>query len=104
MQVFDGVRDFDGLLADLVGGTDAMPRFHAAAGHPDGHSFGVVVAADRLRAAADTVVGRAAELAGPDDQRFVEQSALPQVGDQSAAIGLSTARIRARVTLGQVVV
>src|SRR5437868_14326781 len=63
VQVADWVDCLDRLLADLVGGADDVAGPDAAAGEPDGHGLGVVVAAVGDAAAADAVVGRTAELA-----------------------------------------
>ena len=82
VEVADRVDDVDGLLADLIGGADHRAGLDPAAGEEDRHRLAVVVAAGALAAAADAVVGGAAELAGPDDQGVVEQAALPEVADE----------------------
>jgi len=74
-HVMDDVNRFG---ADLVGRTDGMTRFHAAAGEPDRHRLWIVIASVR-RPAAHAVIRRAAELAAPDDQRLVQQTALFQI-------------------------
>ena len=70
----------DGGIAQLVGRAVDEAAANAAAGQPDGHRLVVVVAA-----VAPLRHRRAAELAGPDDQRVVEHAALLQVGDQRHA-------------------
>ena len=58
-----------GGTAELVRRTIGKTRLHAAAGHPDGESVVVVVAAFLSFAS-----GSAAEFTAPDDERFIEQS------------------------------
>ena len=55
----------------FVGRAIGHAALHAAAGHPEGESGGVVVAPVRL-----LDVRRAAELATPNNQRLLEQTAL----------------------------
>ena len=77
VQVVDVDPALDALAAVVVGGAVAKPRLHAAAGQPDREAAVVVVAA-----VAPSANGRAAELAGPDDQRVLQQAALLQVREQ----------------------
>src|SRR5437868_3730412 len=79
VKVTDVMDAIDGMVAKLVGRADNRPRFDAAAGEPDVHRLGVVIAADDLPAAANAVVRRAAELAPPDDERAIEQAQPTQV-------------------------
>ena len=72
VEVADVVDAFDGVVAKLVGGADRLAGFDAAAGEPDVHGFGIVVAANNLPTAANAVVGRAAELTAPDDERALQ--------------------------------
>ena len=81
VHVADVVDALDRTAAELVGRADGVSGLDAAAGQPDRHRLRVVVAAER-RAHPDPVVGRAAELAAPDDQGRLEQSGTLQVGDQ----------------------
>ena len=70
VQVVHRADVFDGVHAEFVGRAVDRAPFDSAAGQPDREAFGVMVAA-----VAAGGVRRAAELAGPDDQRFVEQAA-----------------------------
>ncbi len=78
VQVVDVHRVLDGLVAELVGLAVGDPGLHAAAGHPEGESLVVVVAAVGV-----LPVRRAAELAAPDHQRVVEQPPRAQVRQQA---------------------
>ena len=77
VPVVDVHRVLDRLVAELVGRPVGQPAPDAAAGHPDGEPLAVVVAA-----VGGLAVRRAAELAGPDDQRIFQQPPLLQVGEQ----------------------
>ena len=68
----------DGVHAHLVGGAVDGAAADAAAGQPDGEAVGMVVAA-----VAAGGVRRPAELAGPHDQRLVQQAPRLQVLDQA---------------------
>ncbi len=83
VQVVDVDRVFDRRPTDVVGAADHLPTFDAAAGHPKAEGVRVMVAAGvvLLRVAILTQ-GRAAEFAGADDKRFVEQTALLQILNQ----------------------
>ena len=76
----------DGVEADGVGRADDLAALDAAAGHPHGEAQVVVVAAP-----ARFGLGRAAELAAPEDQRAVEQApalqVLEQAGDGLVGLG-----------------
>ena len=74
LEVVDGDGVFDGGVAELVGRAVDVAPLEAAAGQPEREAVAVVVAAvgplrDR----------QPAELAGPEDDRVVEQPALLQV-------------------------
>src|SRR5947209_11243628 len=79
VQVAVVVGVLDRLVTDVVGGTVDDPPLDPPAGHPGGVAPGVVVAPGRVLRP-----GAPAELAGPDYQRFVEQSALLEVADQAS--------------------
>ena len=66
---------------------DAGP--HAAAGHPGSEAARMMVAAIVLRSQAALAVNSAAKLAGPDDERVVQQTALFEIGDQRVAAAVS---------------
>src|SRR5437773_1561678 len=74
---------FHGMIAQLISRADTSARLHAAASQPDAHRLGIMVAAHNLPAAANAVIGRAAKLTAPNDQRVFEQ---PQTRDADAAI------------------
>src|SRR5690349_17665064 len=65
---------FDGVIAQLVGGANDGSGFRATASEPDVHGLGVMIAADNLAAAANAVVGRAAELTAPDNERTLQKA------------------------------
>src|SRR5258707_14868484 len=79
MDVADGMRYLDRFLTGLVGCANYVAGLDAAAGEPHGHRGSVVIAAPGLAAAADSVIGRAAEFAGPDHQRAVQQARALQI-------------------------
>ncbi len=69
-HVIDGAGVFDGVIAEVVGGTVDVARLDATTGHPDREAVRIVIATiTALRK------GRAAEFAGPDDEGAVEQAA-----------------------------
>ena len=70
-----------GFGADFVGRSDRVARIHASSSKPHGHRFGVVVAAVGSPTVTNAIIRAAAEFAAPDDQGFVEQSALFEVLD-----------------------
>src|SRR5208337_3064720 len=75
-QVVNVHHVLDGGVTEFVGGSVADASLQAAASHPDREALDVVVAPVALGH------GRAAELAAPAHQSFVEHSALFQVLDQ----------------------
>ena len=83
------VVNVDGLIDDveteIVGGAVGHAAFDAAAGHPDGEGFTVVVAAVFVAVGLALRVGRAAEFAAPDDERLIEEAAWFEVLDQCGA-------------------
>ncbi len=81
VQVPDMGFAFDGRHAEFVGGTDGVAGIAAAAGKPDGHGVGVMVATIS-GAAAHAVVGGASEFTAPDDERALQETALFEVGDE----------------------
>ena len=89
MKIVDMDLIFDHAEAELVGGAISESVFHAAAGHPDGEAFLVMIAAGgRLRAGARIVFldhWRPAEFAAPDDEGVVEQTSLLEIGEQTGA-------------------
>ena len=77
VQVADMAPVYDGFVAEFVGFTISSAAFDSGAGHEVGESFGIVIAS--IAALADRL---AAELSAPDDEGFVEQTALLQVGKE----------------------
>ena len=90
----------DGLHAELVGGAVDRAAPDAAAGQEDGEALRVVVAAVGAGG-----VGRPAELAGPEDQRALEQPALLEVLDQGGdrPVGLPGVPLVARLEVAVLV-
>ena len=94
-EVEDGgveVVDVDGVLhggeAEVIGGTVDVAAFDTATGHPDGEAVVVVVAAfhDAFVGAGlgEFDDGGAAEFAAPEDEGFIEQAALFEIGEEGA--------------------
>ena len=79
-------RLFDRLVAELVGRPVDMAALDPAAGHPDGEAVVVVVAALHhalVRAGLRQFDRRStAELAAPQDQRLVQQTAHLEIGKE----------------------
>ena len=76
VQVADVDGMFDGAEAEFVGDAERDAGFEAAAGHPHGEGVDVMVAAGRFPRFAHR---RAAELAAPEHDRRVEQSAATEI-------------------------
>src|SRR5436190_6232664 len=72
-------RVFTGADAVVVGGAVDDPSFDAATGEPGGEDLVMMLTAG---VGGLFVVGGAAELGGPDDERFVEEAPLLEVRDQ----------------------
>src|SRR6516164_8067517 len=83
MEVEDMEPVLDCVQAQLVGRTDGAAALHAAAGHPHGEAGRVVVAALALAAGVGLGDRRAAELAAPDHERLVQETAALEVGEQA---------------------
>src|SRR5262249_50834025 len=79
VQVVDVDLVLDGGVAELVGGAVYLPALDAAAGQPRRKTARAVIAALAVLSRR-----RAAELARPDDEGFVEQATLFQVGQQAS--------------------
>ena len=75
----------DDVVAEVVGLAVDDALLDAPAGKPDGEALGMVVAAVVVARELALAIDGAAELAAPDHERVVEQSALLQVGDQGVA-------------------
>ena len=76
MKMLDVKAILDGGAAELIGPAHAGAAPDAAAGHPHREAERVMVAA---RALAEFRGRLAAELAAPDDQRLIQQTAAFQV-------------------------
>ena len=72
----------DHVVAEVVGLTVDDAWFNAAARHPHCEATAVMVAAVVRRFEFPLTVSRPAELAAPDDERFIKQSSLPQIANQ----------------------
>ena len=83
-------------MAEGVGRAVAGAAADAAAGEPDGEAVGVMVAAVFALGG-----GRAAEFAGPEDERAIKQAAALQVGEKGGdgLVGL----VAALASVGRVV-
>src|SRR5579875_673543 len=69
------------LVADLIRFAVANAAFDAAAGQPGGETMGIVISSGLFTRLGD---GQATEFAAPNHQRFVQQAALRQIGQQSS--------------------
>jgi hypothetical protein len=79
MQITDGYRIANDVVAEIVCLTIRHPALDAAAGHPCGKAAGMVVAAVIVAFQFALAINGAAEFAGKDDDRFVQQPVLLQV-------------------------
>ena len=88
VQVVDVDAVLDGLEAEVVGRAVDVAAAHAAAGQPHREAVVIVVAAVDLAGVRALLRQfdrrRAAELAAPDDERFVQQAALLEIDQQCA--------------------
>jgi len=82
LQIADAGFLFGDEVTKFVGFAVGHAPFDAAARHPDGVAVGVMIAAEEFGAVTFFVHRGASEFAAPDDQRFIEQAALFEVGDQ----------------------
>ena len=78
VQVVDIDPVLDGPEPELVGRSVGHSASHPASGQPRGEPIGVMVAAG-----AGFGDRSSAELSAPDDQRFIQEPSLLQVGDQA---------------------
>ena len=78
VKIVDVQTILDGMQTDFVRATDDSPTFHTAACHPHGKSVGIVVATVPFFAH-----WRPTKFAAPNDERFVEQSALLEIAEQN---------------------
>ena len=81
MEVADVGFVFDGFATQFVGGADRVAGITAAPGQPHAHGVGIVVATIG-GPATDAVIGRATELAAPDDEGALEEPTLLEVGNE----------------------
>jgi hypothetical protein len=72
----------DDIVAEFVGFPVDEAFLEATASHPHGEAAGVVIASEVVLADVALAVGRATEFAAPDDEGFVEEAALLEVGDE----------------------
>ena len=86
----DGV--FGDVVAEFVRSSVGDAGLDASAGHPDGETFGVVVAAIIFTGEFALAVGGSAEFATPDHEGVVEHAALLEVLDQGGGrlVGVAT--------------
>ena len=82
VQIVDVHFIFNGRIPELIGCAVGHAAAHAAAGKHGGEGFGIMVAS-RIVAAVAVPRRLAPEFTAPDNQRFVEQSALFQIFDES---------------------
>src|SRR5689334_1196219 len=91
------------VVAKVVRNAVADARFHSAAGHPDGKAAAVVVATIVFLFNLPLAINRTTELAAPDDQCVIEQTALLEILDQGRT-GLVGVRALFLDAFGQIVV
>ena len=94
VQVVDVHLVFRGVVAVVVGGSVAEPALYAAAGHPHGEAFRVVVSPIAILGS-----GRAAEFSSPDYKRVVQHAARFQVLQQTGhrLVDLSTIALETKL-------
>src|SRR5438477_4457538 len=85
LQIADGDLPFGDAVTQFICFTMDNARFDSAAGHPEGETVGMMVATQENGPAARLVHRRAAKFAAPDHERFLEQTPLLEVLDQSRA-------------------
>src|SRR6185312_8670618 len=92
LQIVDGHRVGDDVVAVLVGLADNSTALHAATGDPHAEIARMVIAAVIGVGELALAEHRPPELATPDDERVVEQTALLQIGDEGGGglIGATT--------------
>ena len=88
MEVVDVDFVFAGADAVFVGGAVDDASLDAAAGEPGGEDLVMMLPPG---VSGLFVVGGAAEFGGPDDNRFVQESPLLEVGDQGRDFRLTDA-------------
>src|ERR1051326_4062334 len=83
------IADVDGVLDDVVGHFVGLAMdktgLHAAAGHPDGETAGMMVAAIIFLGELALAINGAAKFTAPNDQRVLEQATLLEVLDEAVA-------------------
>src|SRR5262245_2753408 len=82
VEVVDVDRVLHGAPAELVGGADDPAAGDAAAGEPDAEAQAVVIAAGARAGLRVLCHRRAAELSAPDNECAVQETPLPEVGEQ----------------------
>ena len=85
IEVADADFVFDDVVGVFVGFAVGDAAFDAAAGHPGGEAFRMVVAAVLVALEGALTIGRAAEFSGEDDEGVVEHAALFEVVDEAGA-------------------
>src|SRR5205823_3568561 len=74
-----------GVSADAVGGADDLSAFYPAAGEEDGlHRAPMIAAWFSIDVRELRNLGRAAEFARHDDERFIQQAAVTEVVEKGA--------------------
>src|SRR3954471_3561307 len=95
LEVMDVDRVAGDVVAVVVGFAVGEAGLDAAAGHPEGEAAAVVVAAVVVLGEGPLGVDGAAEFASPDDQRLVQQAAVPQVLDEGGGGAVHVAALAA---------
>ena len=85
IEVADADFVFDDVVGVFVGFAVGDAAFDAAASHPGGEAFRMVVAAVLVALEGALTIGRAAEFSGEDDEGVVEHAALFEVVDEAGA-------------------
>src|SRR5579875_3905993 len=84
VQIMDMHRIASDVVAEIVRFAERQTGLDAAAGQKDSEAARMVIAAIILRRQGALTIDRSAKLAAPDDERIVEQTALPQVRNQGS--------------------
>src|SRR4051812_20739589 len=83
LEVVNVYRVFNNVISEFICFTIHRTSFDTTAGHPDGKAAWMMIAAIIIGCHRALAVIGSAEFPAPDDKRFVKQSPLLQIGDQS---------------------
>src|SRR6266853_652081 len=97
VKVADVDRVLDDVVGHLVGLAIDKSGLHAAAGHPDAETAGMMVAAIIFLGELALAINGAAKFTAPNHQRVLEQAALLEVLDEAVAALVNVLALRRKV-------